>query len=141
MLTKLHFHPSFYLILLLFSLPSIRLFHLTHAAWFICFKVILFIMCCLLSYIFSSCSPHIVYFLSFIFLSSCTQNLAHKSQCRKHTLTGHAPTMHVHMPSTANAFSGRKDCRLKTGDGYLAYVLRAKLRRGCTFCHNVFSDN
>ena len=34
--------------------------------------------------------------LVFFFLSSCTRNLAHKSQCCKYTLTEpHAPTMHV----------------------------------------------
>ena len=57
--------------------------------------------------------PHCTYFLSCIlfFLSSCTRNLAHKSQCCKYTLTEpHAPTMHVtHTPSTADAFSGRNN--------------------------------
>ena len=56
--------------------------------------------------------PHCKYFLSCIFfLSSCTRNLAHKSQCCKYTLTEpHAPTMHVtHTPSTADAFSGRNN--------------------------------
>ena len=69
---------------------------------------------------FSSCSSHIVNtFFIFFFLSSCTRNLAHiiyKSQCCKYTLTEpHAPTMHVHTPSTANAFSGRKDWRSVQG--------------------------
>ena len=63
--------------------------------------------------------PHCTYFLSciFFFLSSCTRNLAHKSQCCKYTLTEpHAPTMHVtHTPSTADAFSGRNNWRLKIG--------------------------
>ena len=72
----------------------------------------LFIMCCLYSTHFHHlCSSHIVntFYLVFYFLSSCTRNLAHKSQCCKYTLTEpHAPTMHVtHTPSTADAFSGR----------------------------------
>ena len=58
-------------------------------------------MCCLYSTHFhNSCSSHIVntFYLVFYFyfLSSCTRNLAHKSQCCKYTLTEpHAPTMHV----------------------------------------------
>ena len=48
-------------------------------------------------------SSHIV--TTFFFSSSCTRNLAPKSQCCKYTLTEpHAPTIHEH--STANDFSG-----------------------------------
>ena len=53
--------------------------------------------------------PHCKYFFFYYFLlSSCTWNVAQKSQWCKYTLTeSHAPTMHVHTPSTANAFSGQ----------------------------------
>ncbi len=61
-----HFHPSFYLVLLSFSLTSFQLFHPTHGLF-------CFILCYLSwAYTFSMMFiPHCKYF----FLSSCTLNI------------------------------------------------------------------
>ena len=83
----------FYLVLLSFSLASIHLFHPTHGIF--CF------MLCYLSWVYTFSImfiPHCKYF----FLCSCTG-----SQCCKYMLTEPpAPKIHVHTPSTANAFWG-----------------------------------
>ena len=66
-----HFHPTFYLVSLLFSLPSIQLFHPTHGFFG-------FILCYLLSraYTFSIMFiPHCKYFC----ISSCTRKLVHNA--------------------------------------------------------------
>ena len=67
-----HFHPTFYLVLLSFSLASIQLFHPTHGLFGL-----------ILHYPFSSAStfsiisiPHCKYF----FRSSCTRNLAQNAE-------------------------------------------------------------
>ena len=83
--------------LLSFSLASIRLFHFTHGY---------FILCFLLS---TSCSSHTVntFFPKFMHPELGSQF------CSKYTLTEPpAPNMHVHTPSTANAFWSRniEDC-------------------------------
>ena len=64
------FHPSFYLVLLSFSLASFQLFHPTHGLF-------CFILCYLSwTYTFSIMFiPHCKYF----FLSSCTRNMVHNA--------------------------------------------------------------
>ena len=52
--------------------------------------------------------PHCKYFLFFKVLAPGIWLISHNA-VHKYTLTElHAPTMHVHTPSTANAFSGPK---------------------------------
>ena len=86
----------FYIVLLLFSLASIQLFHPMHGLF--CFIL---------------CHLSRAYTFSIMFITHCKcffSKFLHPefgSQCCKYTLTEPpAPKMHVHTPSTANAFWG-----------------------------------
>ena len=103
-----HFHPTFYLVLLSFSLASFQLFHPAHGLFG-------FILCYFLSR---------AYTFSIMFSQHFFSKFLHPefgSQCCKYTLTEPpAPKMHVHTPGTANAFWGHniEDWRLKKHDAW-----------------------
>ena len=109
------------LTLVQFGIHSVVSSYACSMVYFIFLKLFYLLRVAFTLHIFIMFIPHCTLKYLLFFLSSCTRNLAHKSQCCKYTLTEpHTPTMHVHTPSTQMPFRARTIEDLKKCFGWSA---------------------